>query len=88
MSIILQLKRRCSQQACLCLSAQPLFHRTPRRISRKNAHEGGPQQPPYLYGTVGLHMFAMGTARPSEHPHQARKKAPPDMGGLDSHVLV
>ncbi len=35
-----------------------------------------------------MHKFAVGAARPSEHPHQARKEAPPDMGWLDLHVLV
>ena len=58
------------------------------KISCENAHEGGLQQPPYPYGTVGLHMLTMGSTRPSEHPHQAREEAPPDVGWLDSHVLV
>ncbi len=35
-----------------------------------------------------LHMLTMGSTPPSEHPHQAREEAPPDMGWLDSHVLV
>ena len=88
MSIILQLGRRCSQQVRLCLSAQPPFRRIARRPGRENAHEGGPQQPPYPYGAVGLHMLTMGLARPSEHPNQAREEAPPDMGWLDMHVLA
>ncbi len=33
-------------------------------------------------------MFAVGAARPSEHPHQAYKEALLDMGWLDLHVLV
>ena len=33
-------------------------------------------------------MLTMGSARPSEHPNQAREEAPPDMGWLDTHVLA
>jgi len=79
MSIVLQLGRRLSQQARLCLSAQPPFCRTAQQPGHENAREGGPQQPPYPYGMVGLHMLTMGSARPSEHPNQAREEAPPDM---------
>ena len=88
MSIVLQLGRRRSQQVHFCLLAQPPLRCTARQISHEDAHEGGLQQPPYSYGTVGLHMLTIGSTHPSEHPHQAREEAPPDMGWLDSHVLV
>ena len=60
-----------SQQACFCLPTQPPLRRTTRGPGREYAREGGPQQPPYPYGAVGLHMLTMGSARPSEHPNQA-----------------
>ena len=37
---------------------------------------------------MGLHMLTMGPTRPSEHFHQAREEAPPDMGWLGTHVLA
>jgi len=41
--LYLKLGRRRSQQARLCLSAQPPFRRTARQPGRENACEGGPQ---------------------------------------------
>ena len=40
-----------------------------------------------LLGAMGLHMLTMGSARPSEHPNQAQKEAPTNMGRFNSHVL-